>query len=531
MNPKPEQAAEASTWAAEIDDIRARHAIAQALGGPEAVAKHRGQGKLTARERIARLLDEGSFTEFGALTAAVHYSADGRIASATPSTAVVGVGAVEQRRTVVAADDFTIRGGSSEASVSEKWIYADRYAWEYKLPIVRLIDSAGGSIRLLDKMGHTKIPGYALLPLTQLLGAVPVVGIALGACAGLGALRVAASHLSIAVRGHSQVFAGGPPVVKQAFGIDIDKEDLGGYDAVHRRSGVVNLAADSEDAALELAKRFLSYLPANVWEAPPRRPTGDDPQRCDAWLNSAIPRDSRKIFDPRKILGSLFDAGSLFEIAPDFGASTITCFARLDGHAVGVLANNPKVGGGALTRSAALKLARFVDLCDTFHLPMVNLVDQPGVMTGAQAELEGTMTAAVQAMHAIEQSSVPWIAVVLRRCVGLAGAMISPWHGPNGTSLPHRYAWPSARWGSIPIEGGVAAAFKREIAAAPDPLVKRRELESHYHALASPLRTAERFGVIDVIEPATTRPLLCRWAADAHRVAALSLGPKRRTMR
>lgn len=521
----------APEWAPEIDDIRERHAIAHALGGEDAVAKHRAQGRLTARERVERLLDAGSFSEFGVLTASVKYAPNGRIASATPSTAVVGVGTVAQRRTVVAADDFTIRGGSSEAAVAEKWIYADRYAWEYKLPIVRLIDSAGGSVKLLDKLGHTKIPGYPLLPLTNLLGAVPVVGIALGACAGLAALRVAASHLSIMVRGKSQVFAGGPPVVKQAFGIDIDKEGLGGYDAIHRKSGLVNLAAETEEEALELAKRFLSYLPGNVWEQPARVASGDDPQRGDEWLNNAIPRDSRKIFNPHKILASVFDQGSLFEIAPDWGASTITCLARLDGHAVGVLANNPRVGGGALTRSAAIKLARFVDLCDTFHLPIVNLIDQPGVMTGPQAELEGTMAAAMQAMHAIEQSSVPWIAVVLRRCVGLAGAMISPWHGPTGTALPHRYAWPSARWGSIPIEGGVAAAYKREIADAPDPLAKRLEIEAHYHALASPLRTAERFGVIDVIEPAATRSLLCGWVADAYRSTALSLGPKGRTMR
>jgi acetyl-CoA carboxylase carboxyltransferase component len=518
-------------WAPEIEEIRSRLAIAQNLGGPEAVRRHKAQDRLTARERIDRLLDSGSFTEFGALTASVKYTTDGKIASATPSNTVVGVGTIAQRRTVVAADDFTIRGGSSEAAIAEKWIYADRYAWEYKIPIVRLIDSAGGSVKLLDKLGHTKIPGYSFLPISGLLGAAPVVGIALGACAGLGALRVAASHLSIMVRGKSQVFAGGPPVVKQAFGIDIDKEELGGYEAVHRKSGVVNLAVESEEEAFELTKRFLSFLPSHVWEQSARLLPNDDPQRIDPWLNSAIPRDSRKIFKPHEILARIFDKGSLFEIAPDWGRSTITCLARLNGYAVGVLANNPVASGGALTRSAALKLARFVDMCDTFHLPIVNLVDQPGVMTGPQAELEGTLAAAMQALHAIEQSSVPWIAVVLRRCVGLAGAMISPWHGPTGTALPHRYAWPSARWGSIPIEGGVAAAYKREIAEAADPLARRRELETHYHAIASPMRTAERFGVIDVIEPATTRPLLCTWVADAFRLAGLSLGPKRRTMR
>jgi acetyl-CoA carboxylase carboxyltransferase component len=521
----------AGDWTADLEELAQRRKIAGQLGGDEAVARHHAQGKLTARERIDQLLDAGSFNEIGALAGGVSYGADKRRERFTPSNAVVGIGTIAARRIVVASDDGTIRGGSSEGSVAEKWIFADRYAWEYKLPIVRMVDSAGGSVRLLDKSGHTKIPGYAMLPMTQLLGTVPVVGIALGACAGLGALRVGAAHLAVMIRGKSQIFAGGPPVVKQALGLDIDKEALGGYDAMHRYSGVVSLPVDTEQDALQVARRFLSYLPANVWEQPPRV-SGDDPvDRCDPWLNRAIPADKRKIFQPRKILQAIFDEGSLFEMSPDFGGSTITCLARLSGHAVGVMTNNPMVMAGALTRAAALKMARFVDLCDTFHLPIVNLADQPGVMTGPDAEREGTLAAALQALHAIEQSGVPWLAIVLRRCVGLAGAMLSPWHGPSGTALPNRYAWPSARWGSIPIEGGVAAAYKKDIAAAADPVAHRLALEAHYHAIASPLRTAERFGVLDIIEPASTRPLLCAWVEDAYRATGRRLGPVGRTMR
>lgn len=518
-------------WTDELHELTQRRAIAHALGGEEQVARHHAQGKLTARERIDYLLDAGSFAEIGVLAGSVKYGADRKREQFTPSNAVVGIGKIDARRTVVAADDFTIRAGSSEGSVSEKWIYADRYAWEYKLPIVRMVDSAGGSVKLLDKLGHTKIQGYAMLPMTQLLGAVPVVGIALGACAGLGAVRVGSAHLSIMIRGKSQVFAGGPPVVKQALGLDIDKEGLGGYDAMHRFSGAVSLAVETEEQALEATRRFLSYLPGNVWEQPPRVACEDPVDRCDEWLNRAIPADKRKVFQARKILKAIFDEGSLFEMSPDFGGSTITCLARLNGHAVGVMTNNPMVMGGALTRAAALKMARFVDLCDTFHLPIVNLADQPGVMTGPDAEREGTLSAALQAMHAIEQSGVPWLAIVLRRCVGLAGAMLSPWHGPSGTALPNRYAWPSARWGSIPVEGGVAAAYKQDIAAAADPVAHRLDLEAHYHAISSPMRTAERFGVLDIIEPASTRPLLCAWVEDAYRATARRLGPVGRTMR
>ncbi|MET0544664.1 MAG: carboxyl transferase domain-containing protein, partial [Variovorax sp.] len=283
MNTTVTSAPATGEWADDLSELAERRAIARELGGEEQVARHHAQGKLTARERIDHLLDPGSFNEIGVLAGAVKYGPDRKREHFTPSNAVVGVGKIAARRTVVTADDFTIRAGSSEGSVSEKWIYADRYAWEYKLPLVRMVDSAGGSVKLLDKLGHTKIPGYPMLPMTQLLGVVPVVGIALGACAGLGAVRVGASHLAIMIRGKSQVFAGGPPVVKQALGIDIDKEALGGYDAMHRFSGVVGLAVDTEEEALQATRGGLSYLPGHVWEQPPRVACEDPADRCDEW--------------------------------------------------------------------------------------------------------------------------------------------------------------------------------------------------------------------------------------------------------
>jgi len=517
-------------WGSSLDELARRQAFAMAMGGAAGVAKARAAGKLTARERIAALVDADSLRELGMLAGKGKYSAQGELESVTPSTQVMGLARIDGRRTVVVSDDATIRGGSSEAAVAEKWIYADRYAYEYRLPLVRMVDTAGGSVKLLQQMGHTKIPGYSFLPGAQLLGLVPVVGIALGACAGLGAIRAASAHFSIMIKGRSQVFAGGPPVVKQALGYDIDKEDLGGH-LVHKLSGVVHNAVDTEEEAFALARRFLSYLPANVWQAPPRTACTDAPGRADAWLDDAIPSDRRKVFAPRKILAAIFDQDSVFEMAPQFGASLLTCFARLDGYAVGVMINNPMVMGGALTRAASIKMERFVDLCDTFHLPIVNLVDQPGTMTGLEAERDGTMYATLRAGAAIEQSSVPWCAIVIRRCFGLAGAMLSPKFGVSGTAIPHRFAWPSATWGSIPIEGGVAAAYRQELAQAEDPEALRLQLESEYHRIGSPFRTAEKFGIVDIIAPSTTRALLCDWVEDAYQRCALSLGPKGRTMR
>lgn len=517
-------------WGEELRDIESRRALAARMGGPDSLAKTRERGMLNARERIERLADAGSFREFGSLAGKGRYAPNGDLESFTPSAHVVGLARLQGRKAVLASDDFTLRGGSSEATIAEKWIYADRYAFEYQLPLVRVVHSAGGSVKLLQQLGYTKIPGYALLPSVQLLSLVPVVGVVMGPAAGLGAIRACTSHFSVMVRGQAQVFAGGPPVVKQALGLSVDKESLGGWE-VHKASGVVNNVADSEEEALEQARRFLSYLPQNVHAQAPVRPCDDPAERSDASLNDAIPRDRRKVFNPRKILSSVFDRDSLFELTPQFGGSLITCLARLDGHAVGVMINNPVVMGGALTRAAAQKMERFIDLCDTFHLPMVNLVDQPGSMTGPEAEREGTLAAVLRAQSAMEQSSVPWIAIVIRRCFGLAGGMLSPWVGPSGMALPHRFAWPSARWGSVPIEGGVAAAYRRELEAAEDPAARQLELESLFHKIGSPLRTAERFGIVDVIEPATTRPLLCDWVRDAYAVGATRVGEKRRGMR
>jgi acetyl-CoA carboxylase carboxyltransferase component len=422
---------------------------------------------------------------------------------------------------MVSADDYTIRGGSSESTVSEKWIYAERYALTYRMPLVRLVDTAGGSVRLLQQMQATKIPGYASWPVGELMQVVPVVGVAMGACAGLGAVKVLSSHFSVMVRGQAQVFAAGPPVVKQAYGVDIDKESLGGY-AVHRRSALVQNEADSEMDALEQVRRFLGYLPSSVYRLPPRIQAQDDPGRVEEWLKDAVPEDRRRVYDPRRILDAVFDIGSVFEIGRYQGASQITALARLDGRPVGVLAGDPRVAGGAMTLQSSYKFERHVELCNTFGLPVVHFVDQPGNAVGLEAELAGTLLGAIRAGRALDHVRVPWISIVVRRAFGMAGSMHAPRHYP---ALHHCFAWPTARWGSIPIEGGVAAAHRAEIEAASDPAAHRITLEERYGRLGSPFRTAERFGVIDVIDPRETRALLCDWVEDAEEVVATNKTP------
>jgi acetyl-CoA carboxylase carboxyltransferase component len=530
----PDPSPPAPSAAADLDpyaELEHRRRRALELGGAEAVAAHRARGRQTARERIAAIADAGSFHELGILAGKGRYDAQGRFVDATPSNAIIGTARVEGRRVVVSADDFTLRGGSSESTVSDKWVYAERYAHEMALPLVRMVDTAGGSVRLLEQQQSTKIPGYASWPSMSLLGRVPVVGIALGACAGLGAIKVAASHFSVMVRGASQLFAGGPPVVRQGIGVEIDKETLGGWEVHVRQSGVVNNVADDEAGAFEQARRFLSYLPGCVDEAPPVAPARPADPAAQAWLDAAVPADRRKVYDPRRIVRTLFDVDSVFEIAPLYGGALIACLARFDGHPVGVLAGDPRVSGGALTSAAARKLERFVDLCDTFHLPIVHFVDAPGVMFGLEAERIGTMRDALRAIGAIEQARVPWLSIVVRRAFGVGGGMHGPKHGPEGRSLNHRVAWPTARWGSIPIEGGVAAAYRRDIEASEDPRARRDELEAYYHRLSSPFRTAERFGVVDLIRPSETGLVIRDWLADAARLVARRTGERRRTMR
>ena len=504
------------SWLLELESRRAAQLN---LGGADAIAKQHSMGKLTARERVGHLLDNDSFRELGRMTGSGQYDDLGQYKGMEPANAIMGTGRINGSKVSVSADDYTIRAGSSEATNSDKWIYAERMALAYRMPLIRLVDSAGGSVKLLLKMQATKIPEYPNWPSAELLNTVPVVGVAMGACAGLGAVKVLSSHFSVMVRDTSQVFAAGPPVVRQAYGIEIDKNDLGGY-RVHRRSGLVQNEAADEIEALDQARRFLSYLPRNIYRLPTVTESEDCPNRIEDWLKNAIPEDRRKIYKPRKIIEAIFDLGSVFEIGKHYGGAIITSLARLNGHPVAVIANDPKVGGGAMNNTSALKMERFIKLCSQFHLPVVNFVDQPGNATGPDAELSGTLMGAIRVGEALERCRAPWVSILIRRCFGMAGAL----HGPkeNG-SLNHRFAWPTARWGSIPIEGGVMAAHKQEINDAEDPIAKREAMEQYYHNMASPFRTAERFGVLDVIDPRETRSVLCDWVEDAREVVETDL--------
>lgn len=496
------------SWEADIEELRRREALARQMGGPDKVKRQHDAGRLTVRERIAALLDADTFHEIGALSGRAQYDANGELLAVQPANFVFGRGRIEGRAVVVGGDDFTVRGGAADAAIWQKQVMSEQMANELRLPLVRLVDGTGGggSVKTIETNGYTYVPanpGWDWV--VRNMGMVPVVALGLGSVAGLGAARLASSHYSLMVEGISHMFIAGPPVVARA-GQTVTKDELGGSD-IHARAGAVDDVVASEAEAFARARRFLSYLPPSVHELPERAAATDDPARRDPWLIEAVPRDRRKVYDMRRILRALVDADSLFEMGRKFGGSVITALARLDGWPVAVLASDPYFYGGGWTADAAQKAARFVDLANTFHLPVVHLVDVPGFVIGTEAEKAGTIRHGVRALAAIYQASVPWCSIIVRKVFGVAGAG----HMPH-TRLHYRYAWPSGDWGSLPVEGGIEAAYRAELDAAPDREKLRGEIEERLNRYRSPFRTAETFNVEEIIDPRDTRPLLCEFA-------------------
>jgi acetyl-CoA carboxylase carboxyltransferase component len=497
-------------WQPEVDELHRREALAQAMGGPDKIERQHAGGKLTVRERIDALVDPGSFHEIGALAGKATYDDDGALVGFVPGNFVMGRGRIDGRAVVVGGDDFTVRGGAADAAIWQKQVYAEQMAHELRRPIVRLVDGTGGggSVKSLDTDRRTYVPPLLGWQHTvDNLATVPVVALALGSVAGLGAARVVNSHYALMVRDSSQVFVAGPPVVARVEAA-ITKEDLGG-DQIHGRNGVVDDVVDTEAEAFARTRRFLSYLPSSVHDLPPRTPPTDDPARADEWLLSAIPRSSRQVYKIRPIIETLVDAGTWLEIGAGWGRAAVCGLARLDGWPVAVLSSDPYQAGGSWTADASDKVTRFVDLADTFHLPVVHLVDQPGFMVGLEGERAGTIRHGVRAVAAIHQASVPWCSVLIRKVFGVGGA-----GHQSSARLSYRYAWPSGSWGSLPMEGGIEAAFRAELDALDDQARAERiaEITARMDSVRSPFRTAEAFLVEEIIDPRHTRRLLCEFA-------------------
>ncbi len=511
---------EVAGWTPEVEEIGRRRELALAMGGPDKVRRQRDSGRLTVRERIERVADPGSFAEIGAMTGFGSYDEEGRLVAVLPANFVAGTAMVGDRRVMLGADDFTVRGGSGDAAIHAKQVFSEEYAAEMRLPVVRLLDGAsgGGSVKTTLDTGYTYIPvNPAWDAVVANLSLVPVVAACLGPVVGLGAARLVMSHLAIMVTGVGQLFTAGPPVVRSGTGEDLTKEELGGV-AVHRRNGAIERFASTEDEAFAIIRDFLSFLPASVHETPPVIESEDPAGRRDESLIDAVPRDVRLPYRIAPILDAIFDRGSVFRYA-EYGGATITALARLDGHPVGVIGTDP-YRGTTMSLEGALALTRLADLCETFHLPLVSLTDQGGITIGRVAEERGTIRQAARAIAAVYQARVPQAELIVRRVYGVAGAGMI-----NRHRVGRSWAWPSGDWGSLPVQGGIEAAFRAQIENAEDPDQEIGRIRQTLAAVTSPFRTAERFGVQDMIDPRDSRPLLCDWVRDAYRVLPELTGP------
>ena len=511
------------SWEREVEELRKRRAAAAELGGAEAIARQHARGRLTVRERIDALVDKGTFREQGAVAGVSETDAEGRLLDFSPTNAVIGTAKIDGRPVAICGDDFTLRGGSYSPAGMQKAEYIDRLAARLRIPNVRLLEAGGASVSgitgVKGRSGYDFVAGassnYAMI---ETRATVPMVAAALGPVAGFPAGRLVVAHFSLMTRHTAQVLVGGPALVARATGESVAKEELGGPD-VHGRNGVVDNVAEDEADVWRQIRAFLSYLPSNVWEGAPVREYSDPRDRADAKLLGIVPRESRRAYKMRRIIEAIVDLGTFFELTPGYGRTQITGLARVAGHPVGVLANDPYVYGGSMTADGAQKLRRFVELCDTFHLPIVSLMDEPGFMIGTEAEKAGTIRYGMEAMFAVNQTSVPWLTVVVRKSFGVAAGLHL---GPRGTVV----AWPSAQSGSMPLESGVEIAHGREIAAAADPDARRRELEAEYARAQSVFPRAEAFGVHDLIDPRETRAVLCDWIDEIQPALALQRGPR-----
>jgi len=488
----------------ELKSLAERKAKALEMGGPEKVAKQHKRGKLTARERIDLLIDPGTFQEYGLL--ATHQSHRMEMAERiTPADGVItGFGYINGRSAGVVAEDFTVLGGSVGMTHAMKKVRMVEIATREKVPLVWLLDGAGA--RAEEFIGEGLPAVFHHLKIARLSGIAPQVGLVVGPCAGDSSLVGSLLEFIIMVKGHSMMAAGGPPVVFSATGEQVSKEDLGGPDIHCKISGVGDNIADSDEAAINMAKQYLSYLPTNAWQYPPYQETDDDPERMEEELLHILPDNPKRPYDMKRVINAVVDKGSFFEIKPDFAAMMITGFARMDGYPVGIVANQPMINAGAITAKAGQKERHFIDLCSVYHLPLIFLVDVPGVMTGSQSEKEGALRFGLSVAHSLAWADVPKITVVTRKAFGFGGSAMCGYGAKQVLTL----AWPTVDFGSLPVDGGVLAGHAAELKKAKDPEALKRQLEEAYQQYCGPYPAAGTFNIDDVIDPRETRPRIVR---------------------
>ena len=485
-----------------IEHLNERRAQTRLGGGADRIEAQHKKGRLTARERLDLLLDKGTFREVDSFV--VHRTGDfGLDGQKFPGDSVVtGWGLIEGRLVYVFSQDFTVLGGSLGEVHAEKICKIMDMAMKNGAPVVGLNDSGGARIQ----EGVVALAGYAdiFLRNTMASGVIPQISAIMGPCAGGAVYSPALTDFIFMVKNSSYMFVTGPDVVKAVTHEEVSFEGLGGASIHSEKSGVCHVAADSEADTLYLIRKLLGYLPQNNMEDPPFIP-GDDPLRMDEALNSIIPDDAGKPYNIKEVIQLIVDNGQFFEIHENYAQNIVVGFARLGGHSVGIVANQPAVLAGVLDIDASEKGARFVRFCDSFNIPILTFEDVPGFLPGTIQEHHGIIRSGAKLLYAYCEATVPKLTVITRKAYGGAYCVMSSKHIRSDVNL----AWPSAEIAVMGPDGAVNIIFRREIEKAEDPQKRKAELVAGYREkFASPYVAAERGYVDDVIEPKETRPRL-----------------------
>ena len=487
----------------KIERLRELRQRSQEGGGPEKVARQKAKGKMTARERIEMLLDNGSFREIDAFV--VHREQNFGMAEKQflGDSVITGWGTINGRLVYVFSQDFTVFGGSLGGVHAEKVVKIMEMAMRNGAPIIGLNDSGGARIQ----EGVVSLGGYADIFLRNTLasGVVPQISAIMGPCAGGAVYSPALTDFIFMVKKSSYMFITGPDVVKAVTGEEVTFEELGGATTHNVESGVAHMAAESEADALYLIRELMSYLPSNNMEDPPFIPTKDDPLRTEAALDSIVPDNPNKPYDIKEVIHLIVDDGKFYEIQELYAPNIVIGFARLGGFVVGIVANQPMVLAGVLDIKASEKAGRFVRFCDAFNIPLVVFEDVPGFLPGVDQEYGGIIRHGAKLLYAFCEATVPKITVVTRKAYGGAYCVMNSKHIRADLNL----AWPSAEIAVMGPKGAVNIIFRRELAAAEDPAAKKAELVAHYREqFANPYTAAKQGYLDDVIEPHETRPRL-----------------------
>jgi acetyl-CoA carboxylase carboxyltransferase component len=486
-----------------IDELKEKRQQASIGGGEQKIQVQHDKGKMTARERVISLLDEGSFQEIDAMMAHRH-EAFGLDQKRFPGdSVVVGFGKVDGRMVAVFSQDFTVMGGSFSEVQGQKVAKILDLALDAGVPVIGLMDSVGARIQ----EGVYSLAAYSELfwRNTQASGVIPQISVMLGPCAGGSVYSPGLTDFVIMTRGTSHMFITGPKVIKSVTNEDVDFESLGGAEVHSQKSGVAHFAVDSEDDALQAARQLLSYLPSNNAEPPPYLPSRDDPYRQDRALNELVPTDPKESYDMRQVIERIADKGSFFPVHLDFAPNALVGFARLHGQPVGVVANQPESLAGVLDINSSDKIARFIRFCDAYNYPLITFVDTPGFLPGVNQEHGGIIRHGAKIVYAYSEATVPKIAVIVRKAFGGAYIVLSSKY--IRTDLV--YAWPTAEIAVMGADGAVDILYGKEIKAAKDPEKTREELVSSYQEEFSKPYPAAASGHIDeIIIPSETRPKL-----------------------